>query len=321
VTILDSGEKAGASRFFHFRRFLLLRTRVYIDGYNLYYGCLKGTSYKWLDLVKLFKEKILPSITAQVDGANLKLDLENLTIKYFTAEILEKLAKDPDSRTSQKSYLGALAKNSQNSLEIIKGNYSLIEAHAKQIDLQNSAKWPRDCQTVSIWKVEEKKSDVSLALHAFKDAILGEIEHAVIVTNDTDIQPALAMINALTSVKIGLVVPTRHYQRIPNQELNDQALWVRSHITEAELASCELPRVIPARRPYSKPISWYPCPHLIQKALDISKAHGMKTSDIYKWLQQPNAHWENALPLDLLSNEDDGQKVLDFMTGWQNPYN
>ena len=47
----------------------------------------------------------------------------------------------------------------------------------------------------------------------------------------------------------------------------------------------------------------------------------MKTNDIYKWLQQPNAHWENALPLDLLSNEDDGQKVLDFMTGWQNPYN
>ena len=141
----------------------MLRTRVYIDGYNLYYGCLKGTSYKWLDLVKLFKEKILPSITAQVDGANLKLDLENLTIKYFTAEILEKLAKDPDSRTSQKSYLGALAKYSQNSLEIIKGNYSLIEAHAKQIDPQNSAKWPRDCQTVSIWKVEEKKSDVSLA--------------------------------------------------------------------------------------------------------------------------------------------------------------
>ena len=81
----------------------MLRTRVYIDGYNLYYGCLKGTTYKWLDLVKLFKEKILPFITAQVDGANLQIDLENLTIKYFTAEILEKLAKDPDSRTSQSS--------------------------------------------------------------------------------------------------------------------------------------------------------------------------------------------------------------------------
>lgn len=296
----------------------MLRTRVYIDGYNFYYGCLKGTSHKWLDLVKLFKSKVLPSITAQSNGVQLRLDLENLSIKYFTAEILEKVAQDPDSRTSQRSYLGALAKHSQGSLEIIKGNYALNEAHAKRVDPQNPERWPRDCQKVTIWKVEEKKSDVSLALHAFKDAILGEIDHAVIVTNDTDIQPALEMINTLTPVKIGLVVPTRHHQRIPNQELNDQALWVRSHITEDELASSELPRVIPARRPYTKPISWYPRPDLIAQALQISNDNGMKSSDVYKWLQQPNAYWGNALPLDMLSNEKDGQKVLDFMTHWHN---
>jgi hypothetical protein len=28
----------------------VLRTNVYVDGFNLYYGCLKGTPYKWLDL-------------------------------------------------------------------------------------------------------------------------------------------------------------------------------------------------------------------------------------------------------------------------------
>lgn len=296
----------------------MLRTRVYIDGYNFYYGCLKGTAYKWLDLVKLFKEKILPSITAEVEGAPLQLDLEQLTIKYFTAEILEKVAKDSDSRTSQRSYLGALEKYSQDSLEIIRGNYSLIEAHAKHIDPQAPEKWPRDCQRVTIWKVEEKKSDVSLALHAFKDAILGEIDHAVIVTNDTDIKPALEMINSLTKVRIGLVIPTRDHQRTPNQELNDEALWVRSHITEDELASSELPRVIQARRPYTKPISWYPRPDLINKALAISKANGKSTSDVYKWLQQPNPYWENELPLDMLDNEEQGQKVLDFMTNWRN---
>jgi len=27
-----------------------LRTRVYIDGYNLYYGCLKNSPHKWLDV-------------------------------------------------------------------------------------------------------------------------------------------------------------------------------------------------------------------------------------------------------------------------------
>ena len=29
------------------------KTIVYIDGYNLYYGLLKGTAYKWLDLLAL----------------------------------------------------------------------------------------------------------------------------------------------------------------------------------------------------------------------------------------------------------------------------
>lgn len=32
-----------------------LRTRIYIDGYNFYYGCLRGTPYKWLDLLPLFE--------------------------------------------------------------------------------------------------------------------------------------------------------------------------------------------------------------------------------------------------------------------------
>lgn len=35
-----------------------LRTRVYVDGFNLYYGCLKGTPWKWLNLVALF-ERVL----------------------------------------------------------------------------------------------------------------------------------------------------------------------------------------------------------------------------------------------------------------------
>lgn len=35
-------------------------TIIYIDGYNLFYGCLKHTSFKWLDLHKLFAEQIVP---------------------------------------------------------------------------------------------------------------------------------------------------------------------------------------------------------------------------------------------------------------------
>ena len=30
-----------------------MRTRVYVDGFNLYHGALKGTPFKWLNLVEL----------------------------------------------------------------------------------------------------------------------------------------------------------------------------------------------------------------------------------------------------------------------------
>jgi len=32
-----------------------LKTVVYIDGFNFYYGALKGTCYKWLDLARFFQ--------------------------------------------------------------------------------------------------------------------------------------------------------------------------------------------------------------------------------------------------------------------------
>ena len=36
-----------------------MRTRVYIDGFNFYYGCLKGTGGKWLNPV-LLCDNLLP---------------------------------------------------------------------------------------------------------------------------------------------------------------------------------------------------------------------------------------------------------------------
>ena len=51
-----------------------LRTYVYVDGFNLYYGSLKDTPYKWLDLDKLCQEL-------------LQAHNELLQIRYFTAHL------------------------------------------------------------------------------------------------------------------------------------------------------------------------------------------------------------------------------------------
>lgn len=89
-----------------------LRTRIYVDGYNLYYGCLKSTPYKWLDVMILVERCILPS------SAPAGSTLLHLGIKFFTAKILEKAAKALDSVSSQARYHTALRKLYKDRIEI-----------------------------------------------------------------------------------------------------------------------------------------------------------------------------------------------------------
>lgn len=291
----------------------ILRTRVYVDGYNLYYGCLKGSPHKWLDPLSLF-ERILPTVTASIGplGA-LTSELDPLAVKFFTAPILEKAAKAEDSLRCQERYHKALNKHLQGRIEIIKGYYSLTQAKAKVIDGQDPKKWPRDCTETPIWKLEEKQSDVNLAVHAVVDALKGGIEHVVIVTNDTDIETALKMIRQHTIAAVGLIIPTTDHHRQPNISLADHAHWVRKHITTEELRASQLPLVIPdgKKTAISKPESWYARPDLLARALELGTAHLGSRAKAFKWLTKPNRFYEDRTPLDLLENGDG--RVLQFM--------
>ena len=66
---------------------------VYVDGFNFYYGAVKGTPYKWLDFNKLF---------------GFLLPKNNITkIKYFSAKIIPR-PQDLDQLQRQETYLRAL---------------------------------------------------------------------------------------------------------------------------------------------------------------------------------------------------------------------
>jgi len=55
-----------------------MKTTIYIDGYNFYYSRLKGTPYKWLDIVALFRDLIaLPQ----------QPDADVVAVKFFTAPV------------------------------------------------------------------------------------------------------------------------------------------------------------------------------------------------------------------------------------------
>jgi hypothetical protein len=71
-----------------------MRTNVYVDGFDLYYGCLKGTPYRWLDLEGLCA-RMLPTNDVQ-------------RVRYFTARVAARPGKLHDP-VHQDAYLRALA--------------------------------------------------------------------------------------------------------------------------------------------------------------------------------------------------------------------
>jgi 6-hydroxy-3-succinoylpyridine 3-monooxygenase len=54
-----------------------LKTIVYVDGFNFYYGCLKGAGYSAVDLVSLFRDCVLPSSSG--------VHSELIKLHYYTA--------------------------------------------------------------------------------------------------------------------------------------------------------------------------------------------------------------------------------------------
>ncbi len=283
-----------------------LRTRVYIDGYNLYFGCLKGTRYKWLDPLTLFKQHIIPSSMAP----GLTSVLLPLSIKYFTARIVESAAKAVDSVSCQARYNTALRKLYPGQIELIEGYYSVTKQQARIVD---GDKWPRNCEEILVWKLEEKQSDVNLALQTYHDAISGNVDQVIIVTNDTDIAPALKLIRAHTDVIIGLVIPTRPSMRKANTELADQAHWVRNQIAEYELANSQLPRVIPGRKPTVKPLSWYARPDLLEKVLDAAVPILGTSGKVFKWMEDDNPYLDGQAPINLIDTDERAAKVLAYI--------
>jgi 6-hydroxy-3-succinoylpyridine 3-monooxygenase len=174
-----------------------MKTRIYIDGYNFYFGCLKGTSFKWLDPVSLIEILLVRS------GAPESI-LDELAVKFFTAEISERAVSDRSSLNDQRSYHLALNNHCSNRLQTIKGNYSIDKTKFPKVeqDERGKEKEPRSSERVKIWKMEEKQSDVNVALEAVYDAVTDlTLEHIVFVTNDTDIIPALRKIQHHNELK------------------------------------------------------------------------------------------------------------------------
>lgn len=304
-----------------------MRTRVYVDGYNLYYGCLKFSPYKWLDLEILFAKYILPSVYV----AQTPLFLDAIAIKYFTAEIIDKAAADFDSRQDQITYHNALQAYSKNRLQIYKGYYSVTQVSAFRVE---GKKLPRDSSRVEIWKLEEKQSDVNLAIEALFDAMTEEnLQQVVFVSNDTDLAASMKKIKEYNPtrlakgwkpIQIGLVIPTRSANstnnsdiRRPNKTLSLLVDWTVKSISSEWLARSQLPYKVPVgRRPAIIPVSWHPlATALLPIMAELRQV--LKLGECWKWLETPKPKiagledLSEITPLEVLNTKEGAQNVLE----------
>ena len=205
-----------------------MKTIVYVDGYNLYYGLLRKSRYKWLDLYALFQNHVLKSESDIVE------------IRYYTAPVLGKLSDDPDSPIRQRTYLQALRKMPPHKVKIIEGKMVSSTPYLRLVT-------PLSEQThIQVYTLTEKNTDVNLAADLITGAWTGAYEQAVVCTNDTDISGALHAVQSHhPHLILGLVapIPSNDHRKIAN-DLTKYTKWAKI-LSPVHLANAQLPAKIP----------------------------------------------------------------------------
>lgn len=230
------------------------RTAVYIDGYNLYYGRLRHTQYKWLDVVALFDGLL------RVQDPSASLD----AVRYFTAPALAKFAAHGNqSMIAQQSYHRALEALHPQRLSITYGTHTHEPGGTALPAFVKGQPFDRNAKSL-VWKLEEKKTDVNLALAMYRDVVKGRFDQVVICSNDSDAEPVLeALREDFPGIIIGVVTPGRPVEtdgsgyRATSKSLARHADWARKYILDEELVRAQLPSRVPTRKkPIDKPEHW-----------------------------------------------------------------
>jgi len=216
----------------------LIKTILYIDGFNLYYGALKDTPYKWLNPVTL-TSKVFPKNRI-------------IATKFCSAKV-SALPRDPDAPTRQMTYWRAL-KTIPN-LKIIEGFSRTREIMAKVVNPPPPF--------IKIFKTEEKGSDVNLGAHLLLDAFQNKYDAAIVITGDSDLVTPIRMVNEHLNKAVLVINPQllsgkyRRAQRRSNVGLHHAAKAYRPGIRDSQLSSAQFSDTLTDHTGnFTKPLSW-----------------------------------------------------------------
>lgn len=214
-----------------------MRVNVYVDGFNLYFGAVQNTPYRWLDIAKLAEQLLSPVFTGfQINH-----------IRYFTATVSDD-PKKPGSRARQLTYLRALR-----TLPRLSIHESRFMTQKKSYPLANGTGF------AEIIRREEKGSDVNIGSLLVIDGADHCYDVALIISNDTDLLMPIQIVRDRFGVAIGIAAPVYHKNRRPNRELEAAADFT-VHITKQKkelLKACQLPNTIhDAQGRFARPAEW-----------------------------------------------------------------
>jgi uncharacterized LabA/DUF88 family protein len=208
-----------------------MRTNVYIDGFNLYYGAVKGTPFKWLNIYQLC-QYLLPKN-------------QIMKIKYFTALVTAR-PSDPNQPNRQQIYLRAL-KTIPN-LEIIYGHF--LEHEVMMLAAGSSQGNPH---YVRVIKTEEKGSDVNIAAHMIADGFQGFYQAAVLLSNDSDLVEPVKIVRNHLKLPVFVLNPR---PASPSHEMRKFATFVKP-IRRGILSASQFPDILTdAVGTFHKPTAW-----------------------------------------------------------------
>lgn len=207
-------------------------TNVYIDGFNLYYGSLKGhPNLKWLNPAEMCRI-LLPN-------------REIHRIRYFTARI-SPLPHDSQAPHRQSIYLRAL--ETIPNLTIHLGEFVSHRATYPLADKDPT-------EIVAVIKTEEKRTDVNLATHLLVDCFDGDFDEAVIVSNDSDLTLPVEVVVGKFGKPVGMVNP--HPRRKLSSALRKATTSQIREINKSVLARSQFPDVLSdARGEFHRPPRW-----------------------------------------------------------------
>lgn len=208
------------------------RAIAYVDGFNLYYGSLKGTKFRWLDPLAMCR-RILPSYDFQ-------------SARYFTAPIIPD-ARHPGSAQNQQTYLRAL--ETIPGVEIHLGRFLKKRSKGYLVDSASNKATGQLCQVETM---EEKGSDVNLAVYLLLDAFDARCDAAIIVSNDSDLLEPVRLVKSRFGLRVGAINPHgKNACQFATLVDHHHSIW------RSALRQSQLPAVLHDERgPIHKPGNW-----------------------------------------------------------------